>query len=184
MKIITGLADITLVDTPVTISKWTQDGRVNVIEYRPMAELFKAVTRLSFRPATLVTCTVYGDPFVRNGRLVSAAVKPRPAGGRSKWTLYVRIIPPGKRNPDGFERDFPVDAALLMWGAHDISLADLPPLTTPLRWHCKNFAATWHEVARRCHATGSVWLDTTAAAIENRKMQMAERDRDDEESPR
>jgi hypothetical protein len=50
-----------------------------------------------------------------------------------------------------------------------------------LRWHCKNFAAAWQEVARRCHATGPVWLDTTAAAIERIESRQA-KDRDMEDA--
>jgi hypothetical protein len=62
-------------------------------------------------------------------------------------------------------------------------LIDLPPLTTPLRWHCKNFAAAWREVAHRCHATGQVWLDTVAAAIESHNARQRQRERDEPEPP-
>jgi hypothetical protein len=168
-KTITGLGDITLVDTPVTILKWVKDRHVETVEHEQRAQLSKAESRT---PATVVASNAYGDPFVKTGRLVSAVVKP--AGGtswRSPWELRVGIIPPRDRNSSYFDRNFPIDAVLLMWGMYDISLTDLPALTTPIRWHCKNFAAAWQEMARRCHATGCVWLDTVAAIIEYRKGQ-------------
>jgi hypothetical protein len=165
VKIITGLDDIALVDTPVTYSTWSPNGWVDKVRHEPRACLFKLKDRTERRPATVVTCGAYGDPFVTTGRLVSVTV--RKSSWRSPWELSVWIIEPGKRNSIGFNRDFPGDAVLLMWGKHDISLADLPPLTAPLRWHCKNFAAAWREVACRCHATGYVWLDTVAATIED-----------------
>jgi hypothetical protein len=166
--IITGLDDVALIDTPFEVSTWARGGRVTETRHEPRAALFKPEGRAAYRPATMVTCGGYGDPFVETGRLISAVVQPRPGGGRSPWELSVWIIRPGKRNSTGYRRDFPTDAVLLMWGKHDISLADLPPLTATLRWHCSNFGAAWREVARRCHATGQVWLDTVAAAIKDR----------------
>jgi hypothetical protein len=169
VSIITKLDDIKLVDTPVTVSTWGRDGRVDRVEQRPMAKLFEAQTRIDYRLATLVTNNAFGDPFVESGRLVSAIISPRPGGGWSPWQLRIGIIPPGKRKSDGFSRDFPACPVVLMWGAHAISLTNLPPLTTGLRWHCSNFAEAWLETARRCHATGTVWLDTVTAAIENQE---------------
>jgi hypothetical protein len=165
VKIITGLDDIALVNTPVEYWAWSNsDGRhVPAVRHELRAELFKAQNRAAYRPATVVTCGAYGQPIIKTGRLISAVVQPRPGGGRSPWELHVGIVEPGKRNPIGFDRDFPVTPVLLMWGMHEISLTDL----LPLHWHSRNFAAAWREVARRCHLTGHVWLDTVAAAIED-----------------
>src|SRR5262245_29212192 len=110
------------------------------------------------RKPTASDATVMSKPFSRGT-----------AGGESPYQLHIRIIEPGKRKPVGYRRDFPTVAVLLMWGLHDIPLTDLPPLTSRLRWHCANFGACWQEMARRCHASGHVWLDTVSAAIENRK---------------
>jgi hypothetical protein len=166
VKIITSLNDIALVDTPVEYWAWSNsDGRhVPAVRHEQIAALFKAESRAAYRPATAVTCGAYGQPFIKTGRLISAIVQPRPGGGRSPWKLHVGIVEPGKRNPIGFDRDFPVTPVLLMWGKHEISLADL---TASCHWHSGNFAAAWREVARRCHATGQIWLDTVAAAIED-----------------
>jgi|SRR6516165_8285982 hypothetical protein len=166
MSIITNLDDITLVDTPVTILKWTRDGHVPTVEQQPRAQLFKAENSAAYRRVTLVTRNVYGEPFCAVGRLVLAVV--RPTHGRAiPWELDVGIVPPGKRRVASYRRDFPSDPVLLMWSAHQISLTGLPPLTAPLRVRCPSYADAWLEVARRCHATGSVWLDTVTAAIEH-----------------
>jgi hypothetical protein len=166
-KVITGPDDIAFADTPVTFCRYTETGPVERVEHQQRASLFEAQSPPARRRATLVTRDIDGDPFVKTGRLDWVTVVPRAACGRSPWQLRIGIVPPRMRNPLGFERDFPADPLLLLWDIHNISLADLPPLTAEMRWHCKNFAATWQEVSRRCHATGSVWLDTTAAAIES-----------------
>jgi hypothetical protein len=164
VKIITSLDDIALVDTPVKYLAWTRDGHKPKIRHELRACLFQATDRIAYRPATVVTCGAYGQPIIKTGRLISAVVQPRPGGGRSPWELHVGLVEPGNRNPIGFDRDFPVAPVLLMWGKHEISLADLTALC---HWHSGNFAAAWREVARRCHATGQIWLDTVAAAIED-----------------
>src|SRR6516165_4971581 len=101
MSIITNLDDITLVDTPVTILKWTRDGHVPTVEQQPRAQLFKAENSAAYRRVTLVTRNVYGEPFCAVGRLVLAVVRPthgrRPgAPGRPR-----RPARPTRRSPRG-----------------------------------------------------------------------------------
>jgi hypothetical protein len=174
MTIITCLDDIKLIDTPVRYLSWTKEGRVEQVRHEQRAQLFKAEGRAGARPATVVLSNAYGDPFVAIGRLTSVEVSPQ-AINHSSWVLRVGIIPPKERNAIYFPRGFPEEAMLLMWGVHDISLAGLPPHTAPIRWHCTNFATTWQQVARRCHATEQVWLDTVAVTIEHHKQRREER---------
>jgi hypothetical protein len=158
MNIIRTLDDVTLVPTPV---KTWQCNQMTIRE-EMQACLFEGK-----RAATLVLSNVYGEPFVDVCWLNAVQVLPRPAGGNSPWQIRISRTRPGRRKPDVYYRDFPVDMTIIAWGRHDIDLGGLPPLTAPLRWHCRNFAATWREVSDRveCFYALDVGIDTTAAAI-------------------
>jgi hypothetical protein len=173
-KPITGLEDVRLVPTPVTYSRWVGGGREDRVEEQLRAELFEDVKS---RDVTMIASNVYGDPFLKVGRLQVAIIKPRPAGGWDPWSLYISLVPPKKRNGDGYERDFPSSPVVLMRGRHDISLDGLPTLTTSMRWHCANFASTWREVASRCYAIAGprVLIDTTEATVSALQKRLAER---------
>jgi hypothetical protein len=176
-SIITNIDDVTLVDMPVTYLTRKNGEDVREIRHEPQAKLFVAEDRAARKPATVVMSTAYGDPFVEIGRLRSAVIHQIKD---NRGMLHISFIPPGKRNDKYYQRHFPVDAVLLMWGTHDIPLDDLPLLTTSMRWHCSNYAATWQEVSRRCRATGQCWFDTHAAAVEwniERQKQRLERER-------
>ena len=179
-QIISDVDDVALVDTTVTYLVWKNGGHVPEIKREPRAKLFVPEGRAAYRPATVVASNVYGDPFVKTGRLGSVVIAPaHGTSWRSPWELTVRIIPPKDRNSIYSNRNFPIDAVLLMWGIQDIALADLPPLTTSIRWHCPSYAAAWQEMSRRCRATGQLWIDTTAAAIAHdneRREQRADRE--------
>jgi hypothetical protein len=157
-KIIAGLDDITLVDTLVRISTQTEDGPIPEVGREPRACLFDALDQGVFRPVTLVLNDHWGDLHLKTGRLSSATIEPCHWRKGRRWKLSVTVIEPGNKHPSNFSWDFPIDPVLLMWGMHDALFNNPPP--PPL-----TFAAAWREVARRCHATGQVWLDTTAAAI-------------------
>jgi hypothetical protein len=175
--IITGIGDVTLVDTPVEFLTWKNGGHVREIRHEPRAQLFAAEDRTARRVATVILSNVYGDPFVKIGRLVSAVIGQAGGDAYNPLGLSLAITPPGKRKGVYYQRNFPGGAVILMWGVHDISLAGLPELTTSMRWHCPSYAATWHEVSRRCRATGQVWLDTAGAIehnIERQKQRLAE----------
>ena len=173
-KPITGLEDVKLVPTPVTYLRWRGSGHVEQVEEELRAKLFADVTPRDF---TVIASNVYGDPFLKVGRLKWAEITPRPPGGWSSWSLHIGLVPPKQRNAIGIERDFPSDAVVLMRGRHDISLDDLPPPTTSIRWHCANFASTWREVARRCYAIAGprVLIDTTEAAASTQQKRLTER---------
>jgi hypothetical protein len=133
MTIITGLDEITLVDTPVTYSTWTQEGRVDQVRHEPRASLFKTESRAAYRPATLITCNAFGDPFVKTGRLDSAFVRPRAGSGQSPWELHIGMIEQEKRKAIAFRRDFPADAVVLMWGFTFFMNSSTPPIGDCLR---------------------------------------------------
>jgi len=170
--VITGLEDVNFVPTPV---KYCRRGKGGKEEWRTEDQQ-RAVLFAEAKPCdvTMITMNISGDPFLKIGRLTSAIIRPRPAGGHSPWEIAICITPPRKRQPEIYNRDFPSDAVLLLRGHHDIALTDLPPLTSPLRWHCVNFAPTWREVARRCRAIpGAVWIDTTESAVNCRQANAA-----------
>jgi hypothetical protein len=165
-KFISSLADVNLVPTPVKYFEWSHsEGRhVEAVREEHRALLFKGR-----RVATVILSNAYGDPFVKVGWLTGVRIKPRPGGGNSPWEIVVDVVPPKKRKGVYFSCDFPVDTILIAWGEHMLALDDLPPLTSPLRWHCRNYPATWHAVSQRLHATAKqdVWLDTTDAAVKH-----------------
>jgi hypothetical protein len=168
-KIITGLDDIALVDTPVKISVQTTEGPVPEIGHEPRACLFDALTQGVFPPVTVITKNHWGDILLNTGRLVSVTVEPQRWHKQKSWKLSIDIIKPGNHHSSPFGGEFPVTPLLLMWGMHDTLLNHLPepPLT---------FAPAWREVARRCHATGQVWLDTVEAAIKDHDARRVEHD--------
>ena len=93
-KPITGLEDVRLVPTPVTYSCWGANGREDRIEDELRATLFADVTPHDF---TMIASNVYGDPFLKVGRLQGAVIKPRPSGGWSPWSLRISFVPPKKK---------------------------------------------------------------------------------------
>jgi hypothetical protein len=165
------LEDITLIPTPVRVSKWTNDGRVEVTEQQMQAKLF---TELKGEKITLVcAAAMMGEPFSEVGRLDWAFVTP---GG-----LYVGLIKKGKRNATGFRREFPNDNVILMQGACALDFRSIgfPPCKSAsgLRWHCPSFDTVWTMVSAHCReiAGSDVLLDTTAAAVKSHRDRHPER---------
>jgi hypothetical protein len=169
------LEDITLIPTPVRVSKWTNDGRVEVTEQQMQAKLF---TDLKGKKITLVcAAAMMGEPFSEVGRLSWAHVGP--GGSRSPGVLSVGLIRKGKRNPIGFCKEFPNDNVILMQGAYALDFRSIgfPPCTTPLRWHCPSFGTVWTMVSAHCReiAGSDVLLDSTAASVKSHRDRHPER---------
>lgn len=162
MSVIKTIDDLTLVPTPVKYSMWRSGGRVEEVREELRADLFKGD-----RKATIIMSGAYGQPFIETGRLTRLYAEPGRSGRPGvQWRIWLSIIRPRKRNAACFDRDFPMDAALLAWGEHKIDLTGLPPNNAGIWWHSPNFPAMWREVSKRFRtAAGSdVWMDTTEAA--------------------
>src|SRR4051794_25852215 len=84
IKIITGINDVTFVDTPVTYHGWNNEARV---EHQPVATLYDAEEGSAL--VTVVRANGDGDPFVEAGRIRSAAVL--------HGALYILFTPRGER---------------------------------------------------------------------------------------
>ena len=173
-KPITGLEDVNSSRRRSQFRVGAATAERDRVEEQLRATLFADMTP---RDVTVIASNVYGDPFLKVGRLRWAVITPRPAGGWDPWQLRIGFVQPKERNPVSFERDFPSGAVVLMRGRHDISLGGLPPQTTPMRWHCASFASTWREVARRCYAIAGprVLIDTTEAAVSTQQRRLTER---------
>lgn len=120
---------------------------------------------------TVIFANMAGDPVKEIARLVTASVKPRPAGGKSPWQIEIWLRQKGKRHSVGIPRDFPTDPLIVMQGEHDLNFSNLlPPISarSGLRWHCDSYAKAWQSIASYCGSIAKpeqLLLDTTEASI-------------------